>query len=58
MKFKKGDKVKVVGKGRYCHNYRGKVYSIWDVWRGDMHPYQLAVPGKFPIFCACELEKV
>lgn len=58
MKFKKGDKVRVIGKNRYCREFRGKVYPIYSIWPGDPHPYQLNVLGRYPIFCARELEKV
>jgi len=58
MKLKVGDKVRVIGKGPCCQDYYHKVSTIYEIHHGDPHPYQLSIPGKWPIFHAKELEKV
>jgi len=58
MKFKVGDKVRVIGKGNFCPYYYHKIYKVKSVTCGQLSPYKLAVPGLRPMFSARELEKV
>jgi len=58
MKFKKGDKVRVVGKGRYYDRHRGEVYTVRAVYHKDTYPYELDIPGGGYAHRGRELEKV
>jgi hypothetical protein len=57
MKFRIGDKVRVIGKGPDCQNYRHKTYTIESIWHGCYHPYQLHISDRYPVFHGRELEK-
>ena len=58
MKFKVGDKVKVVGKNKYCGFYKGQEGTIISVCHSNEWPYELDISAGDSYFHAKELEKV
>lgn len=48
----------MIGICSYYREYRGKVYTICHINRGDLYPYALDGSGRYPMFRARELEKV
>jgi len=58
MKFKVGDKVRIIGKSKRYQLYRGKVQTVIIVHRGSRYPYSLNLPIGYSCFSARELEKV
>jgi len=58
IKFRVGDKVKVVGKSKYCRFYKDREGTVIKVWRGTGWPYELDISADDSYFHAKELEKV
>lgn len=58
MKFKAGDRVRVINEGPYCRRFLNQVHTICDVHPDCLAPYALDIPDEYPIFYAGELEKV
>jgi len=58
MKFKVGDKVRVIGKSEYCRFFYYQIHKIESVLRDEPYPYKLDGPSQHPVFYVDELEKV